>query len=511
MKPASESAPPAEATRPRNAVLAACAVGVGASYQAAFARPSLAWLALVSLALVIELRRARTPRAAFWLGTLAGAGVFVPRLGFLWGLFGFQIGGWTVSLVAPVLWMILASFHGVFVVLLRAVGLRLGSRAALCAAPVAWMGIEYLRSEAWWLRFPWFTIGEALDAYPALVRDLGVYGLGAAAAAVAALALAVAESPRGGARGAPRFAAVLAIAVGLATAWVARPVAMPTSAGKSVEVAGLQLETPAVQDILTGLDRVVALHPRAELVVCGEYSLDGPPPESLKRWCVRQRRWLLIGGTEAVVDSGTPDAAAATLRGGGTGTTPFRNTAFVVGPSGNIEFTQAKSVPIQFFQDGLPAATQRVWESPWGRIGIAVCYDAGYRRVMDGLVRGGAEALVVIAMDAEAWGDVEHGLNSRITRLRGLEYGLPLARLATSGISGVYDARGAELARAGFPGQGETLSGTLRFAGPSRVPWDAWFGPCATVATTALAAWLAFASWRERGFGFGKRAGMKTP
>jgi hypothetical protein len=47
----------------------------------------------------------------------------------------------------------------------------------------------------------------------------------------------------------------------------------------------------------------------------------------------------------------------------------FHNTAFVVGPDGDVIFEQAKSVPIQFFNDGRPATSQRLWDSPWGRIG----------------------------------------------------------------------------------------------------------------------------------------------
>jgi len=46
----------------------------------------------------------------------------------------------------------------------------------------------------------------------------------------------------------------------------------------------------------------------------------------------------------------------------------------VIGPDGQDVFEQAKSVPVQFMSDGLPAVERRVWESPWGKIGIAVCY-----------------------------------------------------------------------------------------------------------------------------------------
>ena len=500
---AMETNPKSVGGTPGSVLLGGCAIGAGLAYHAAFAWAGLAWMVLVYLALVFEIRRARSARAAFWLGTLAGLATMAPRLGFLWEVFGFPLGGITVSLAAPVLWLILALFHGLFVLLLRSVESHAGSWVAAATAPVLWMGIEYLRAEGWWLRVPWFTVGEAMDAFPGWVPVAGVYGAGAVAAGIVSVAWMLSMDRRTGERNPWKFVVGISMAAAVSAGWLAAGKMATSSAarpgGRLVTVAGLQLETPAVPDLLAGLGQALARHPDATLLVCGEYSLDGPPPESLRRWCREHRRWLVIGGTESVANapSAGPGFAPASLRGGESETAAFRNTAFVVGPSGNIEFTQAKSVPIQFFRDGLPAARQSPWQSPWGRIGIAVCYDAGYRRVMDPLVRGGAEALLVIAMDAESWGADEHGLNSRITRLRGVEYGLPLVRVATSGISGIYDSRGVELAGAGFPGQGESFSGTVRLAGSGTVPVDAWLAPAASVASVAIAIGIALAAWRR--------------
>ena len=88
-------------------------------------------------------------------------------------------------------------------------------------------------------------------------------------------------------------------------------------------------------------------------------------------------------------------------RQGILGTTNFYDTAFVVGTNGEVVFKQVKSVPIQFFKDGLPAKEQTVWNSPWGKIGFCVCYDLSYTRVTDELVRQGAQLLIVPTMDVE--------------------------------------------------------------------------------------------------------------
>ena len=83
----------------------------------------------------------------------------------------------------------------------------------------------------------------------------------------------------------------------------------------------------------------------------------------------------------------------------------------MINPEGRVEFKQAKSVPVQFFVDGMPAKSQAVWESPWGKIGICICYDLSYSRVTDRLIRQGARALIVPTMDMIAWGGHEHELH----------------------------------------------------------------------------------------------------
>ena len=113
----------------------------------------------------------------------------------------------------------------------------------------------------------------------------------------------------------------------------------------------------------------------------------------------------------------------------------FYNTAFVIDPRGEVVFRQAKCVPIQFFKDGLPALEQRVWDSPWGKIGFCICFDLSYRRVADALIRSGAQALIVPTMDLAEWGAHQHRLNARIAPIRAAEYGIPIFRLASSGIS----------------------------------------------------------------------------
>jgi apolipoprotein N-acyltransferase len=220
------------------------------------------------------------------------------------------------------------------------------------------------------------------------------------------------------------------------------------------------------------LEDVIRSHPDAELVVLSEYTLDGPVPAALREWCRRHGRYLIVGGKDPA-----PGAS-------------FYDTAFVVGPGGDILFRQVKAVPIQFIKDGLPAPEQKLWDSPWGKIGICVCYDLSYTRVTDRLVKLGAEAIIVPTMDVVDWGQAQHELHARIAPVRAAEYGLPIFRVASSGISQLVDRSGRVRATAPCPGDGATIAGTLEMRGGGRRPLDRWLAPFATAVTAAVIVWL---------------------
>ena len=69
---------------------------------------------------------------------------------------------------------------------------------------------------------------------------------------------------------------------------------------------------------------------------------------------------------------------------------------------------------VSFMIDGKPAESQAIWESPWGKIGICICYDLSYTRVTDELVRQGMEPYNRLfngigwsLLDADTWPQTE--------------------------------------------------------------------------------------------------------
>lgn len=221
-------------------------------------------------------------------------------------------------------------------------------------------------------------------------------------------------------------------------------------------IAGVQLEFPREDQVVAALDEVVRRYDDVELIVLSEYTFTGAVPDRVRAWCRDNQRYLVAGGKDVT----------------GDGPRDFFNTAFVVDPNGDVVFKQAKSVPIQFFMDGHPAVDQQVWESPWGKIGICICYDMSYSRVTDALVRQGAQALIVPTMDVSSWGEPQHRLHGKVAPSRAAEYGIPIVRVCSSGISQLVDRSGYVRASLPFPGQGEMFSAQIALGPPGRVPLD---------------------------------------
>ena len=147
-------------------------------------------------------------------------------------------------------------------------------------------------------------------------------------------------------------------------------------------------------------------------------------------------------------------------------------------------------VPIQFFQDGLPATSQALWNSPWGPLGLCICYDLSFTRVTDELIRLGAVGLIVPTMDVEHWGRSQHELHARVAPMRAAEYGVPIFRVASSGISQSVDATGRVRESAPFPGQGERVVDSFVLGPPGRLPMDRWVGALSALACVVL--WVVF-------------------
>jgi apolipoprotein N-acyltransferase len=435
-------------------------VVAAAAFHAAYASATLSFLIVLYLFALVQLARADGWRQAFYSGLAVGLLVAAVRLAFFWRIFS---GG------AGALWLVYAFWIALFVALARLCMVRFGRKWGWLLIPVVWAGIEYFRCELYYLRFSWLNAGYALTGacWQGALKPIGVYGVGFLLMGLATGAAFLWRISRTSA-----CALLIAGAGILGGAGYLRGQWAPPRALANVRVAGVQMEFPSGNEVLVRLNELLRSRPDAELIVLSEYTFDGPVPAAVKDWCRKNRRHLVVGGKDPIADG------------------DFCNTAFVIGPDGNVAFRQVKVVPIQFFKDGRPAREQKLWNSPWGKIGICICYDLSYTRVTDRLVKLGAEALVVPTMDVADWGQAQHELHGRIAPTRAVEYGLPIFRLASSGISQVVDSAGRVTATAPFPGDGAALSGTLELRGAGSRPLDRWLAPLAVGVTALLAIWF---------------------
>lgn len=412
----------------------------------------LGWLLIPCGYALIELSRAATRRKVFYPMLALGFLFYAPQLGFFWNIFG---------AAAIALWLVLAVWIALFGLMLRLVRHRFGNGWMLALAPFIWTGLEYFRSELYYLRFGWLTFGMANHA-----AAIGVFAYGFFIIVSASVAQAL---PRRWKLSGGFCLIVLITFFFFLRNLQAHLVSYALSTNnRTLTVAGVQLEFPNDHQVLAALNQARAKFPDTQLFMLSEYTFQNPVPQTVCDWCASNQVYLVVGGKEPL------------------GGTNFYNMAYVIGTNGNIVHQQVKSVPIQFFKDGLPAPERKVWDSPWGKLGVLTCYDLSYTRVVDDFVRQGAIALLNPTMDVADWGEQQHKLHARVAPMRAAEYGIPIFRVASSGISQIVSRTGRVLASASFPGDGEIIGGQLPLNAKPRLPFDRWFAP-AGVGIAALA------------------------
>lgn len=480
-----------------------------AAFHLGFLFAPVCWLVLVWLGCLFALRRVPSGRWAFYTGLAIGLGIYGPQLYFFWNIF---------RPAAIALWLVLAFWIALFLLLLHRVERCWGTTWAVALAPVLWLGIEFFRSELYYLRFAWLTAGSFIP--PAAWRwgysRLGVYGIGAVSVSIAGCATGFAERCRSGFRLSRSMVNWALLGGGLAICVLGIPLLEDIARDYSysgptfhIRLTGIQLEFPPHSEVMSQLDRALREYPDTDVMMLGEYTFDGPVPPEVRDWCRRNKRRLIAGGKESLPDG------------------RFYNTAYVISPEGEVVFKQAKAVPIQFFNDGLPAPGEYLWrpgmlatfdpQEPTAppkytwlpdeaqglpvRVGLCICYDLSYALVVQRIIEQGERSvplLLVPAMDVQDWGGYQHRIDARMTAIRAAEYRLWIFRVATSGISQCVSPYGRVVAETSYPGQGEILSTEINsHYWRNRIPADRVYGFAAVVATLGIMTALVWLEWRS--------------
>lgn len=405
----------------------------GLLLAACFAPLNAGWLAWVAAApLFFAVARAASVKEAFLLGGAAGLAFYVPALIWMPAV---------VHYTALLFWAVFALWPALHAALLRALldraekaGLT-EARALLwaAAAGLLWAGIEYFRSEVWFLECPWLVLGYSQATVLPLFQSLSLWGVYGLSAFLAAANAAWALLPRR--RWLPAAAALAALAA-LWNYGDGRLKELSRPEGRPLKAALVQAERADIDSLLRLSAQGAAAG--ADLLVWPECSVMFP---SLDAWNYvgALSRGLGPLGAEAVVGVCVqPDPARGVRRA---------NFTLHFGRGGRPLGLYNKMHPVQIVEAGLPA-NPAPWpvSTPLGRLAPQICYDLAFEDGARAMAEAGAELLVVPTLDPLEWTLLQHGQHSDMTSARSVETGLWTVRAASSGRSQVTDPSGRETA-----------------------------------------------------------------
>lgn len=444
----------------------------GALLALATAPGDLGPVAFVALSpFLVVVVRARSSRA----GSIAGGalGLVLFGAGFHW--VPLELGG-------PVLAAVFLSGVPLLSLPIAALGSSLGwlarrtdARLALAAFPAAWVGIEALRASGP-LGTPWLRLGDALATWPVLAQPAALGGVGLLGGWIAAVNAALAAAAVGG-TGRRRAAtvAVALLACPLLAGALRLAFAADTGEANRFRVAAVQPDLARGERHVRArfdenLGRLLALSrraraARADLIVWPESAFEGTGGEQGHPFLGSIANDLevpVLAGLRRAVP-GAPErrwnSVALAEPGGAT-----RVVGNKVRPVPLYErapdFALADRLAAAGWWPGVVQAADRagVASTPLARggearVGILLCIDAAHPDLARDLRRQGAELLLNPANEAESgsWAARQH---AALARLRAIETGLPLVRVANNGPSIWVDGYGREVARlaAGAPG-----------------------------------------------------------
>ncbi len=395
------------------------------------------------------------------------------RLGLVYGLFyGLGTMYWMFGIFGALAVSLIALMAGYFGILATAIGLTRGHRPLARAALAALfaVAVEWLRGDAWYLRFPWYTAPHALAASPAwvsLARWLGVYGLSYVAWLIAA----------GGVFWRPwAWAAFLLLPAGTFF--------LPAIDPPSHRALLIQTEEVPIENLIAKIG-----DERFDLAVLPEYAYFVSPAKALSN---RNGPAALAGKIEAPVVFGAVE--------GEYGEPVFDNVAAVISATGELLGTFPKQRPVPLFRDGVPGGRRPVFSVEQGVLGVAICYDFDAPEIAASLVNQGATVLVAPTFDAMSWGRAQHVHHELLLRLRALENDRWIVRAASSGRSeaidphGVPSADGIEIGKVGTVAVGYGHRHTTPWGGRMHI-----LGPLAAAVTAGLGLARVATSIRRRG------------
>lgn len=121
------------------------------------------------------------------------------------------------------------------------------------------------------------------------------------------------------------------------------------------------------------------------------------------------------------------------------------NKVVLVEPSGNVAWEYLKTIPVPGVEEAITLkgdGTVRTVDTPYGRIGVVICFDADFPSLVRAAGQAGTDLLFVPGAD---WEEITP-YHTQMASLRAVENGFTLVRAARSGMSAAVDYTGRVLA-----------------------------------------------------------------
>ncbi|MEZ5324443.1 MAG: nitrilase-related carbon-nitrogen hydrolase [Verrucomicrobiales bacterium] len=324
-----------------------------APYYVWWVMPLMSWMLLVGI-------REMSPRTAFLAGLVNGTLLFAVTMSWLWNLF---------DVLSIVLWMILGGFTGIFSYFYRVGSLQFQNALGTSVfAALLWTGVEHFRSEVFVLKFPWITPGVALP--PGWLSPLiGTYGVTFLVILAAALLTHRRCRWLGGSVLILLYASVLI------------PRSVPASDGTPVRVIAVQNEGGAFKH---HLDQSASVPGNVDLVIWPEHSvpyalMDQERQLGELRAFLNQRNAIAVIGTRRMEPTReAPDGSSA-----------WFNMACAISADAILGYHD-KNHPVHFFNDGIAGTTAGTVDTPFGKMGMPVCFDVDFQDVVRRMTLAGA-------------------------------------------------------------------------------------------------------------------------
>ncbi len=469
----------------------ATALGLGALSAIALAPLHIAPAGVVAFGgLWFQLERTASLRGAFVLGWLFGLGSFLVGLSWITEAFSADAARFG-ALALPALAALsagLALFPACSVAAARLLAGRAGGVPLALALAAFWVAGEWLRG-AVLTGFPWNIAGHAWGASDAGLQAaalVGIHGLGLLAVLAAVLAGVAVRQRRVG----PALAATVIIALPWAWGTTRLADAMPADAPG----IRLRLVQPNIAD---GVAPTHIIWPESAVpyllaespAIRAEVARIIPPGGALLTGAVR--RTIADDGGPALLNSlvALDDTGAITAAYDKIQLVPFGEYQPLRRLLADLPKITVGTVD---FIPGPPREAMRVAGLP--PLWPLICYEAIFPTTLP--AQGPAPGwILTVTNDAwfgTSWGPYQHALAAR---LRAIELGLPLIRVANSGISLVTDAVGRERARLPLATEG-VLDLPLPAALPGGTPY-ARFGDLPVAIGVAALAGIALAGRRR--------------